>query len=60
MAKTYVDLKVETETARRFKQAKHLMEFQNAEEYTVSRFVEILVDNIGKNLVSDINKIEKK
>lgn len=59
MAKKYETLKLEAGTYRRFKGAKHLYEFQNGKDYTMSQFVDILVDNIGKSLVPYINKLEK-
>jgi len=60
MAKIYVDLKLEKATYARFKRVKHLMEFQNDSDYSMSEFVDILLDTIGKNVVADINRLEKK
>jgi hypothetical protein len=60
MVKTYETVKLEAQTYRRFRRAKHLLEFQNDREYSVSEFVDALIDTIGKNLVSDFNKMEKK
>jgi len=59
MVKTYETLKVETPTYTRFKGVKHLLEFQNAEEYSISEFINILLDSIGKKLVNYIDKFEK-
>lgn len=59
MVKTYETLKVETATYVRFKGVKHLLEFQNAEEYSISEFVNILLDSMGKGLVNYIGKLEK-
>lgn len=58
MVKTYETIKLEAGTYRRFKGAKHLYEFQNGNDYTMSQFVDILVDAIGKKLVPYINKLE--
>jgi len=60
MAKRYKDIKLEEQTYKRFKQAKKLLEFQNNTDYSMSDFMDILIDNIGKNLPNFLNKMEKK
>jgi hypothetical protein len=59
MAKEYEDLKVEKPTSQRFKRAKHLYEFQNGRDYTMSEFLDELVDFFGKKVAADFDR-EKK
>lgn len=59
MVKKYATLKVEQETYKRFKRVKNLLEFQDNDEYPISMFIDILLDEIGKKLVPYIDKTEK-
>jgi hypothetical protein len=56
MAKEYEDLKIEKPASQRFKRTKHLYEFQNDHDYTMSEFLDVLVDFFGKKVASDFGK----
>jgi len=59
MPKKFKYIPIQEEILKRFKQAKHLFEFQNGMDYSISEFLDILVDNIGKNLPTYFNKLKK-
>jgi len=60
MAKKYFDIKIEEETYKRFRRIKKLMEFNNDCDYSISVFVDILLDNIGSELPFQLDRIDSK
>ena len=44
MAKTYQTLKIEDKTYKKFKQIKSLLQFQKNKEYSMSEFLDYLLD----------------
>ena len=59
MVKKYFDLKLEENTYNRFKHIKKGIEFQNHCDYSISQFVEFLLDGITKNIGYELKRIEK-
>jgi len=45
MGKTYITLKIEEGTLKKFKQAKRLREFKMDESLTISEFIELMLEN---------------
>ncbi len=60
MGKTYITLKIELETLKKFKQAKRLREFNMDEGLTITEFLEIILESEFKKYDDKIIKKVKE